>query len=114
MTSPADLPVELRQQLNAIVQRGTQYNSWVEGMEMIALEAYRLAVVHERERMTWQPIASAPKDGTIVLLRNATHLDVGRWRQLTQEWDTRYRLNPTHWIPQEWLLSPAALRRGDE
>lgn len=55
---------------------------------------------------SWQPIATAPKDGTMILLRNrgSSHQEA-----ITGRWDSKYNywreiasaasLNPTQWMP---------------
>jgi hypothetical protein len=56
--------------------------------------------------MKWQPIETAPKDGTRVLLHSpSTHTYTGivaswclieeRW----EEWGDYYPCSPTHWMP---------------
>jgi len=50
----------------------------------------------------WRPIATAPKDGTVLLFRN-THnglTDVGKWDQ--GEWTTEHgNGDMTHWTEAE-------------
>lgn len=58
--------------------------------------------------MSWQPIETAPKDGTFVLLFGPHHR-AGQDRQLTACWDGQtwesaddgygIYLKPTHWMP---------------
>lgn len=54
----------------------------------------------------WQPIETAPKDGTRVLLHSPdTHLYtpvLGTWvetKERWEEWGGYYPCNPTHWMP---------------
>jgi len=67
--------------------------------------------------MQWQPIDTAPKDGTNVLLFCTTAVmpktdiyllcggepfesfEVGWWNDDTSEWETVYCAPPTHWMP---------------
>lgn len=59
--------------------------------------------------MTWQPIETAPKDGTGILLYRRyegkfLHLvDVGEWQKENEggpRWAWRYSTwEPTHWMP---------------
>ena len=52
-------------------------------------------------RQTWQPIETALKDGTEILLTsNGTYIRTGWWAKRTETWscDTAVRLDPpTHW-----------------
>lgn len=54
----------------------------------------------------WQPIETAPKDGSRVLLHTPdTHTDtpvLGTWNyfeEMWEEWGDYYQCNPTHWMP---------------
>ena len=60
--------------------------------------------------MTWQPIDTAPKDGTWVLLWTGNECRIAMWDEwedpecpVTQGWfddgDGMYIENPTHWMP---------------
>lgn len=61
--------------------------------------------------MEWQPIATAPKDGTSVLLWSRNGYDVAVWSGRIGEWTTGqlfYAPEPTHWMP---LPSPPVQKR---
>jgi len=51
----------------------------------------------------WQPIETAPKDGTEVLTcRNGNLMAVAFWRDFRRSWvvsDGAYIRNVTHWMP---------------
>lgn len=52
--------------------------------------------------MTWQPINTAPKDGTEILIWDGKHIDIGHWFSSTQTWYGRLaedRVIATHWLP---------------
>lgn len=56
--------------------------------------------------MSWQPIESAPKDGTRVLLvvtmrdfSGISHIHVGSWSRNNGEWRWPVMYQPTHWMP---------------
>jgi len=60
-------------------------------------------------KMNWQPIETAPKDGTDLLLfypssdGEAPFIDVNRWLDWPREMNayswTTGGVNPTHWMP---------------
>lgn len=53
--------------------------------------------------MNWQPISTAPKDGTLILTCDAYHsMAVLYWRHQLKHWDNCFDLEdcePTHWMP---------------
>ncbi len=64
--------------------------------------------VIDKAKMEWRPIASAPLDGSPLLLfvpAEATlrrQMMVGGWDKANSRWTaipTVYRINPTHWLP---------------
>ncbi len=59
------------------------------------------AALEAAERAAWQPIETAPKDGSRILLR-AMSQHVGWWEDENDWWATgldSYVRNPTHWRP---------------
>ena len=56
-----------------------------------------------REATTWQPMATAPKDGTVVLLMEGRLIACGSWNPggafLMPHWMTIGQFTPTHWMP---------------
>jgi hypothetical protein len=67
----------------------------------------------------WQPIETAPKDGTELLLygpfvpTGGTYMDIGRWTDYADGfWDwSADDSQPTHWMP---LPSPPSYGQQDE
>lgn len=73
--------------------------------------------------MDWQPIETAPKDGTYILLGGCKHgpaVRIGYWgpgrydhrrREYERGWadGPAYGFNPTHWMP----LPPAPTNRSE-
>lgn len=55
--------------------------------------------------MEWQPIETAPKDGTPVLLYATPRMEVGYWNVavtdvgITGWYPSMYWRRPTHWMP---------------
>jgi hypothetical protein len=64
--------------------------------------------------MEWQPIETAPKDGTEFLARDATERDIARWDSGGVYGDDLGRHPFTHWAPLpdmpecSWPRSPSA------
>jgi len=101
----------------------------------IAIRGERIAQLEERIRTLeaereWQPIETAPKDGTQIILAEldgggeVKHIDVGCWDLIDEGWESDIRPyhgwtsnswpfndeGPNHWIP---LPSPPdAARKG--
>jgi hypothetical protein len=51
--------------------------------------------------MEWQPIETAPKDGSVIIVNNYG-IDVGYWSAAYNGWLTggsRTVASPTHWLP---------------
>jgi hypothetical protein len=66
--------------------------------------------------MEWQPIASAPKDGTDVWLTDGHWKRSGYWARLAETWsvDTAVQLKPpTHWAPMPKFPREAATHAAD-
>jgi hypothetical protein len=62
----------------------------------------------------WQPIDTAPKDYTYILLWNGNWHWIGMWDGNASKWEIdgdQYEedLKPTHWVPL-----PAPPKKGDE
>jgi hypothetical protein len=79
------------------------------------VEASELAARAEKAEATrvggWQPIASAPKDGTEVLLTDGRYKRAGYWARRIECWSIDCVVDvpaPTHWMP----LPPAPSVRG--
>ena len=51
----------------------------------------------------WQPIATAPKDGTRFLFTNGEHVGVGRYVNgkafAADSWGGVFNTVPSHWMP---------------
>lgn len=48
----------------------------------------------------WQPISTAPKDGTHIVLLDKIYEEVGYWSSDAQEWrGAASYITPTHWLP---------------
>jgi hypothetical protein len=63
------------------------------------------ALARLREAQTWQPIETAPKDGTEVLAWRGGRRGIVRWHENSSYWDEWHRptahcrVEPTHWMP---------------
>jgi len=61
----------------------------------------------EKMKMDWQPIETAPRDGTLILIAGGTFfgVDIAAWRRdgwcggYGAEYDGEYWHKPTHWMP---------------
>jgi hypothetical protein len=59
----------------------------------------------EKARREWQPIETAPKDGTIILL--APHMMTGWWEFGDDNWQVLHiRLNADGTIANDWSVQP--------
>lgn len=120
MTSVNDMPADIVEAAAEIVDR---INFVVVDPASVREDIAR-AILAERQRDQWQDIATAPKDGTKILLTNAGEgmiVDLGyyvepEYRQpheppLTKWWRCGrghgYGMQPTHWMP-----IPAAPKGG--
>jgi hypothetical protein len=68
------------------------------------------ALLAKIEALEWQPIETAPRDGTRILLATPTgKLADGMWSTRYGVWSWPYVMTePTHWLPQP--IGPAAYR----
>jgi hypothetical protein len=73
--------------------RLVQRKGWVDGMSGVPMS--------EQVEAGWQPISSAPKDGTPVLVWQRTYLPrPGYFSVRLQAWMTDgHPSDPTHWMP---------------
>ena len=85
----------------------SEHPEWRHG---VAIEAYRLAdeMIEVGDRHVkpptphqWQPIDTAPRDGTyVLLLGTAGRMADGKWVARYGAWSWPYVLDePTHWMP---------------
>jgi len=64
---------------------------------------------------SWQPIETAPRDGTSVLVFCDNQFKIGHWSIIGKGWrysfilQDRNALNPTHWMP---LPAPPTTQKG--
>src|ERR1700761_8653562 len=62
-------------------------------------------VIEAADMAAWQPIETAPKDGTSILLfdpKQLIYVALGCWLGPIQEWSTgcwEHNVSPTHWCP---------------
>jgi hypothetical protein len=56
----------------------------------------------------WQPIATAPKDGTVILVTNGWNIACARWDD--DSWP--YAANNARWSISDWHNDPIHLRGG--
>jgi hypothetical protein len=83
------------------------------------------AIRAQFEKMQWQPIETAPRDGTRILMADATDMDTGQWTETVwhgipsgfedDRYDAAHRFDlggkqPTHWMPLPGL--PQSLHEG--
>lgn len=74
MTHPVMMPDPVV--LRTVMPNGYWYGH-VYGYTAAQMEAYAAAKV--REAQAWQPIETAPKDGTNIILADGKHATVGNW-----------------------------------
>lgn len=74
------------------------------------------AVLSRLESSAWQPISTAPKDGTRILLLAHdpiySHIEVGHWNALAELWSIfaeMEQMQPTHWAPLPPLIACASV-----
>ena len=97
----ADIKEELQYVLNdwnALVRAiGAKKNGTAIG------EAHLLVkqLAEAQERLKWQPIETAPKDGEQILISVRGNSFLAYWHTLIQAWDTAYgsTMEPAHWMP---------------
>ena len=68
------------------------------------LAAHVHAVDQGEEMSEWQPIETAPRDGTeILLFARGPYKDdyrgVGQWSGQRNDWFWNFAIRPTHWMP---------------
>lgn len=72
-----------------------------------ALEAENARLRAERE---WQPIETAPRDGTLLFLWNGKKMQRGFWDKVDCAWvlafKTTTRRKPVHPAPTHWMPLP--------
>lgn len=61
----------------------------------------RIPVPNDPKKLDgWQPIETAPRDGSLVLVAFDRYPDFARWNKRTDHWETMVRnITPTHWMP---------------
>lgn len=85
-----------------------------DGGEMPCPKEFGLAIddaISKLRAMEWQPIETAPRDGSIILLHEMGRVAAGYLRESSNDiwvepdFGNDLHINPTHWIP---LPSPPA------
>ena len=63
----------------------------------------RRELAHERAKQQWQPIASAPRDDTVVLGWDGEDVRIMSfwltWGAHVEDWNDDSMYAPTHWMP---------------
>ena len=103
--------------LREIQERG-QFPHWLDLVAVNeALDAAIAALTRSEVPAGWQPIETAPKDGTPVLLYRpmwSIHYVIGRWNERLRQWRTdggRMILDAEYWTA---LPAPPTDSRGAE
>ncbi|MCA0276272.1 MAG: hypothetical protein LCH86_09725 [Proteobacteria bacterium] len=116
MTIPADIEKKARDVVTA--WKADVYNGRAELNAAIAR-----AIMEERERDRWQPIETAPKDGTFVLVWNGNKLHCARYDSIESEWVSSFKTVtkrlailpvPTHWMHLQATPIASAIRNEGE
>ena len=61
------------------------------------LEMCFLAEIWQAAQPQWQPIETAPRDGSDILAYSSQSQEIIRWSDLSESWSLSYTF--THWMP---------------
>lgn len=115
MSEIEDIPEDIDQIASAIVKNPYAGDDEPDFQLYLAIAR---AIQAERNRSTWQPIESAPKDGTDILITTEGYgmlVRIGFYDAARDGvwsiWPGRDRMNPTHWQPLPSPPNPSSIKR---
>lgn len=102
MRSLTELAAKLARKLEGCIEMSDtgQFETW--DMHGAAVEIHEMVAEYYQEKLGWQPIETAPKDGTEILTWDGQDAKILRWA--LGRWDDWGEmpgalLPPTHWMP---------------
>ena len=97
---------EIHEPMKLHANYGSEYlDTHLAAIKVLTGAAFKAGESAQLKMMEWQPIETAPLDGTLVIIRDGLTVKTGHWSEISNgcwvdpEYGDDLHVEPTHWMP---------------